>query len=157
MRRRNALLLASVLTGLSLGCAGLDARADDKMLPVPSVAVPAGAAIRADMLVERGFAPNSPGLGALVESKDRLVGRVARRTLLPGQPIPANAVDEPGTVTRGVPVKLIVMDDGLTIVAYAAPLQSGGVGARIRLRNLDTGVIVMGIVQPDGTVRAGNG
>jgi flagella basal body P-ring formation protein FlgA len=56
-----------------------------------------------------------------------------------------------------VPVKVVVEDGGLVIIAYGTALQSGGVGALIRVRNVDTGVVVMGVVQADGTVRVTNG
>jgi flagellar basal body P-ring formation protein FlgA len=157
MRGRRAHLLACALVASLgvLGCGG--APAAERMLPVPSVTIQPGQSIRDETITERAFAPNGPGFGNVVETRSQLAGQVARRTLMPGQPIPMNAIDPPGTVVRGVPVRLIVEDNGLVIIAYAAPLQNGSVGATIRLRNLDTGVIVTGIVQSDGTVRAGNG
>jgi flagella basal body P-ring formation protein FlgA len=158
MRCSSRTLLAVILSGLLalLGCSAAIAN-EQKMLPVPAFTILPGDAIRADALVDRAFAPNYPGISSVIESRQFLVGRIARRTLLPGQPIPSNAIDEPRTVMRGIPVKVIVEDGGLTIIAYGAPLQSGGVGALIRVRNLDTGIIIMGVVQADGTVRAGNG
>jgi flagella basal body P-ring formation protein FlgA len=133
------------------------AAANQKALPVPATTISAGEVIREDALVERGFAPNMPGIEAFFDSKAFVVGRAARRTLLPGQPIPTNAVEDPRVVTRGVPVRVVVEDQGLMIIAYGVPLQSGGVGSLIRVRNVDTGVVVMGVVQPDGSIRISNG
>lgn len=133
------------------------AAASQKALPVPATTISAGEVIREDALVERGFAPNMPGIEAFFDSKTFVVGRAARRTLLPGQPIPTNAVEDPRVVTRGVPVRVVVEDQGLMIIAYGVPLQSGGVGSLIRVRNVDTGVVVMGVVQPDGSIRISNG
>ena len=84
-----------------------------------------------------------------------LVGRMARRALFPGQPIPSNAVEDPWTVARGAQVKVVVEDNGLSIVTYGSAMQSGAAGALIPVRNTDTGVIIRGIVQPDGRVRTG--
>jgi flagella basal body P-ring formation protein FlgA len=130
---------------------------EQRNLPVAATTIHSGEVVREEALVERGFAPNMPGIESFAASKASVVGRVARRTLLPGQPIPTTAVGEAGAVTRGVPVKVIVEDQGLVIVAYGVPLQSGGVGALVRVRNVDTGVVVMGVVQPDGTIRINNG
>jgi len=82
---------------------------------------------------------------------------MARRSLLPGQPIPTNAVDEPWAVARGAIVKVIVEDSGLSIVTYGSAMQSGASGTLIPVRNTDTGVIIRGIVQPDGTVKVVDG
>jgi flagella basal body P-ring formation protein FlgA len=82
---------------------------------------------------------------------------MARRTLLPGQPIPVNAVEEPWTVSRGTMVKIIVEDNGLSIVAYGSAMQSGAAGTMIGVRNVDTGVVIRGVVQPDGTVKVVDG
>jgi len=50
----------------------------------------------------------------------------------------------------------VLEDSGLSIVTLGSPLQSAGVGALVRVRNIDTGTIVTGIVQPDGSVRVSN-
>jgi flagella basal body P-ring formation protein FlgA len=159
MRRRRKGLFTTVPVAaiFVVALAATSAPAADKMLPVPTVTIRPGQPIRDDAITERAFAPNYLANARLIESKAQLTGQIARRTLLPGQPIAVNAVDPPGTVTRGVPVRLVVEDGGLVIIAYATPLQNASVGALVRVRNLDTGVIVTGVVQPDGTVRAGNG
>jgi flagella basal body P-ring formation protein FlgA len=82
---------------------------------------------------------------------------MARRTLLPGQPIPTNAVEDPWAVARGAVVKVIVEDNGLSIVTYGSAMQSGAAGALIPVRNVDTGVIIRGIVQPNGTIKVVDG
>jgi flagella basal body P-ring formation protein FlgA len=133
------------------------AAADEKRLPVPAVSIRAGELIRDDMIAERAFAPNLLGVALFIESRQVLVGRMARRALLPGQPIPTNAVDDPWTVARGAMVKVVVEDSGLSIVTYGSALQSGAAGALIQVRNSDTGVIIKGIVQADGTVRVVDG
>ena len=51
----------------------------------------------------------------------------------------------------------VIEDSGLSIVAYGSALQSGAAGALIPVRNLDTGVIIKGIVQPDGTIKVVDG
>ena len=131
--------------------------AEEKRLPVPAVSIRAGELIRDDMITERAFATNLLGVAMFVEGRQVLVGRMARRALLPGQPIPSNAVEDPWTVARGAQVKVVVEDSGLSIVTYGSAMQSGAAGALIPVRNTDTGVIIRGIVQPDGTVKVVDG
>jgi flagella basal body P-ring formation protein FlgA len=54
-------------------------------------------------------------------------------------------------------VKVVVEDSGLSIVTYGSAMQSGAAGALIPVRNTDTGVIIRGVVQPDGTVKVVDG
>jgi flagellar basal body P-ring formation protein FlgA len=148
---------ALIAGGVVLVVCGQAIADDVKILSVPAVTIYTGQVIRANMLVERSFAPNMQGAGSFADTAAVLVGQIARRTLLPGQPIPTNAIEGPKPVTRGAVVKVIVEDEGLTIISFGTSLESGNVGAIVRVRNLDTGVVITGIVQPDGSVRIDNG
>ena len=125
--------------------------------PVPVTTIYPGDLIKEELLIDRTFAPNMQGSAAFINERPMAVGRIARRTLLPGQMIPINAVEEQKIVTRGNAVRVIVDDGALSIVTYGSPLQSGSPGNLIQLKNLDTGVIIRGIIQPDGSVRIQNG
>jgi flagella basal body P-ring formation protein FlgA len=125
--------------------------------PVPATAIYPGDLIKEEMIIDRAFAPNMSGAAAFVSERPMAVGRIARRTLLPGQLIPINALEEQKIVTRGNVVKVVVEDGDLSIITYGSSLQSGSAGSLIQLRNLDTGVIIRGIIQPDGSVRIQNG
>uniref|UniRef100_Q07SH3 Flagella basal body P-ring formation protein FlgA n=1 Tax=Rhodopseudomonas palustris (strain BisA53) TaxID=316055 RepID=Q07SH3_RHOP5 len=125
--------------------------------PVPVTTIYPGDLIKDEMIIDRAFAPNMPGVAAFVGDRLTVVGRTARRTLLPGRLIPNNAVEDQKIVNRGSVVKVVIEDGALSIVTYGSSLQSGGPGAFIQLRNLDTGVTIRGIVQPDGSVRIQNG
>jgi flagella basal body P-ring formation protein FlgA len=133
------------------------AAGEERRLPVPSVTVRAGEVIKDEMITERAFAANLLGVALFIDVRQSVVGRMARRSLLPGQPIPTNAVDEPWAVARGAIVKVIVEDSGLSIVTYGSAMQSGAAGTLIPVRNTDTGVIIRGIVQPDGTIKVVDG
>lgn len=125
--------------------------------PVPATTIYPGDLIKEEMIIDRTFAPNMPGAAAFISERPLAVGRIARRTLLPGQMIPINALEEQKIVTRGNVVKIIIEDGALSIVTYGSSLQSGSPGALIQLRNLDTGVTIRGVIQPDGSVRIQNG
>jgi flagella basal body P-ring formation protein FlgA len=80
---------------------------------------------------------------------------VARRTLLPGKLIARNAIGEAEIVVRGTIVRAILSNEALTMKTSVVALQAGGLGAIIQVRNIDSGKIITGVVQADGTVRVG--
>ena len=133
------------------------ATAEERRLPVPSVTIRPGEVIKDEMITERAFAPNLLGVALFIDGRQTVVGRMARRSLLPGQPIPTSAVEDPWAVARGAIVKVIIEDNGLSIATYGSAMQSGAAGTLIPVRNTDTGVIIRGIVQPDGTVKVVDG
>ena len=92
----------------------------------------------------------------MFDDRQALVGKVARRTLLPGQPVPVNAVRDPYLVNHGQGLAGRVRQRaGLTITTQAIALQNGVAGDVVTLRNPDSGVIIQGTVERDGTVRLG--
>lgn len=124
-------------------------------LPVPGVTIYPGDPITEEMLTERRFRLTRASLEAVVAGRELLVGKVARRTLLPGQPITINAIESPKLVRRGVPVRLVFTEGGLTIITYAEPMQSGSAGEVIRVRNTESGTVIVGVVQADGSIVVG--
>jgi len=142
---------------VAIFAAGIAARANAQsiILPVPAVTIYPGDTIKESMLKERSFLSTFRSRAAVIETPVQLIGKVARRTLLPGEAIPTNAVDDAQLVTRGSTTQIIFQEDGLTISAIGSPLQSGSLGEQIRVRNVDTGRIILGVVQADGTVRIG--
>lgn len=142
---------------VAIFAAGIAAHANAQsiILPVPAVTIYPGDTIKESMLKERSFLSTFRSRAAVIETPVQLIGKVARRTLLPGEAIPTNAVDDAQLVTRGSTTQIIFQEDGLTISAIGSPLQSGSLGEQIRVRNVDTGRIILGVVQADGTVRIG--
>lgn len=148
---RLALAAGAALAALAAG----QAAAQTRMMPTPAITIYPGETIKEGVISEREFASQAVGDLPVVESASALVGKVARRTLLPGQLIPRNAVEDARLVERGSPVQVVFAEDGLTIVAIASPLEAGGLGEMVRARNLDSGVTIVGKVQADGTLRVG--
>jgi flagella basal body P-ring formation protein FlgA len=157
MLNRVGLIVRGLAAALMILVSARIAAAEEKRLPVPAVSIRAGELIRDDMITERSFAPSLLGVALFIEGRQVLVGRMARRALLPGQPIPTNAVEDPWTIARGAVVKVVVEDSGLSIVTYGSAMQPGAPGALIPVRNSDTGVIIRGIVQPDGSIKVVDG
>ena len=57
----------------------------------------------------------------------------------------------------GATVRLIYETPGLTIVTNGQSMQNGIVGQSVRVRNLDSGLIVTGNIQTDGSVKVNGG
>ena len=81
-----------------------------------------------------------------------IIGKVAKRTILPRRAIPVAALREAFVVEAGEPVRTVYVSGGLKIVMTGVALISGASGKSIRVRNPDSGRIVTGTVNPDGTV-----
>jgi len=160
MRRIFARKLQSfaVLLGFALmqGNA-LAAGGEAKNLPVPNITIYPGDKIKDDWLVERDFSANAISMRIVVDRREGLVGKIARRTLLPGVPVPVTAVSEPRLVTNGEKVKMVYTEGGLTITAYGSALQAGAAGDVVTVRNLDSGLTISGIVQTDGSILINGG
>lgn len=130
------------------------AQAEEIALPVPHSVIYPGDTLTESMLDDRVMNSEEASVSH-VRSRAALVGKVARRTLLPGQPISASAVDQPRLVSVGAQVKIIYTEGSLTIVAFGIAQQAGGAGDVVRVRNLESGLFVMGRVQNDGAIRVG--
>jgi flagellar basal body P-ring formation protein FlgA len=121
------------------------------VFPVLKVTAYPGDIISADMVVLVP-AGHQPALVSIVTDKESAVGKMARRTLLPGQPIPKNALREPLVIQQGKTVSLIFQSGGISITGVAVALESGSAGEIISARNPDSGVLVRGAVQADGSL-----
>lgn len=130
-------------------------RGAGQAMPVPTITIYPGETIKEGVIETRAFSAHAIGHLPVVEDARVLTGKVARRTLLPGQLIPRNAVEEPRLVERGAPVQVVFSEDGLTIIGAASALEAGSLGERVRARNLDSGITIIGKVQADGSLRVG--
>ncbi len=128
---------------------------EERILPVPTVTIYPGDLISESMIKDRVFPPSYRFRTAVVESPRVLVGKAARRTLLPGEPIPMNSVDDPKIVTRGAQTAILFEEGGLSIVGIGIPMQSGALGETVQVKNVDSGRVITGKVQADGRIRIG--
>ncbi|HXW22450.1 MAG TPA: flagellar basal body P-ring formation chaperone FlgA [Rhodomicrobium sp.] len=129
--------------------------ADDAaaVLPVAKRTIYPGDTILEDMITLKPAA-QAKGVGAFATDVESLVGKTARRTLLPGEPIPKVAIREAYIVFQGKTVPLVFQSGTVTITGVALALESGSAGETISARNPDSGVVIRGVVQPDGSLRA---
>lgn len=132
--------------------------AEPYILPVPGIMIYPGDVIKDNSLVDRDFSMDIPSRNlAAIETRAGLVGKVARRTLFPGSPVPASAIGDPNVVANGAKVQILFHEGVLTISAYGTALQAGNVGDVIAVRNVSSGLTISATVQADGSVRAGGG
>ncbi|MBX9589512.1 MAG: flagellar basal body P-ring formation protein FlgA [Hyphomonadaceae bacterium] len=143
-----------IVLAMTLAGAGI-ARAANLELPVPRVTIYPGDTISADQLTDRAFIAQTVTRSSVFDDRQALVGKVARRTLLPGQPVPVNAIRDPYLVNQGKSSLVVFENGGLTITTQAIALQNGVAGDVVTLRNPDSGVVIQGTVERDGSVRLG--
>ncbi|UIJ72867.1 flagellar basal body P-ring formation chaperone FlgA [Aurantimonas sp. HBX-1] len=122
-------------------------------MPVPTVVVYPGQNVFERGLDRKAYVVKDEKLGLYVADESMLEGRVARRTLLPGRPILLSDLKLADVVSAGAAVTLVYEADGLMITGLGTALQSAPAGELVRVRNADSGVIVSGVVAPDGSVR----
>lgn len=120
---------------------------------VPQSVIYPGQKISAEMVREVGVInPNlRPGYAKVIAEVD---GFVTKKTLLPGRVIPVSALREAYLIERGKKVPLVFSNNKMVITAQGIALQNGGLGDMIRARNLDSGIIISGIIMQDGSLRA---
>jgi flagella basal body P-ring formation protein FlgA len=152
---RSVLRLAFVV--LSLVGAGAAVAGAPERLPVAAVTIYPGDAITAGLLTEAEFPAGTAQGFAVIGSREELAGKVARRTLLPGRLIARNAVAEPSLIEKGQVVSAVYRSGQLVITASVLALQSGGLADAVQVRNVDSGKVIVGSVQADGTVLIGGG
>lgn len=153
--------LISRLFGRSCGIAGLGlaiclagpAAAAELTLPVPAAVIYPGQDILGRGLSTGDFIVKDDKVELFVLEERMLEGMVAKRTLLPGNAIRMTDISLPDLVTAGSQVTLVYRETGLFITGLGTALRSGAMGDAVTARNLDSGVVVSGVVEADGTVR----
>lgn len=148
--KRTPVVLATIALAL---CAGADfVAAESGYAVVPTEIIYPGETVSAHQLEEVPI--TNPNLaGGFAGSIPEVVGMISKRTLLPGRTIPVSGLREPFAVKRGSNLRLTFTIGSMTISAAGSPLQDASIGDVIKVRNLDSGVIVSGTVMADGTVQ----
>jgi flagellar basal body P-ring formation protein FlgA len=153
LRQRWALWLAALLAAWACMSSARTAGAQELELPVPRAVIYPGDVVSDELLAARAFIAHTVVRSTIYEAREALIGKVARRTLLPGQPIPFSAIRDPYLVTQGKTVMVVFEHGGLTITTNALALQNGGLGDVVSLRNLDSGAIIKGTVASNGSIQ----
>ena len=127
------------------------ATADMGFAVVPTSTIYPGEEITANR-IEEVEVTNPKLTGGYAQRAGEVVGLVTKRTLVAGRTIQLSSLREPFAVQRGTNVRITFTLGNLAISASGAPMQDASVGDVIRVRNLDSGIIVSGTVMQDGTI-----
>lgn len=141
--------------GLALAAMSLPAAAQDFGV-IPTRVIYPGETIGADVLELAKVRKGKPATIAFARQPADLIGKVAKRTLLPGRFVPLASVRDAYLVQQGAPVQVIFIDGGLMISASGISLEPGAAGDVVKVRNADSGAIFSATVMADGTVRVGD-
>lgn len=149
--------MVGALAALLAGFLALPAHAGPvEMIPIPAVTIYPGDMISAEMLTEGRYPAGTVANYPVIGSRDELVGKVARRTLLAGRLIGRNTVSDPALVQKGKIVPAVYQHGAVTITASVLALQSGALNEAIQVRNIDSGKVIIGTVSADGAIRIGD-
>ena len=129
--------------------------ADMRDIPVPAAVVYAGDQIVQGMLVDKEFSVPDAAAKNYVLLRRQVEGLYAKRTLLPGKPIPLAYVKLKDSVVQGVLTKATFEMNGLVISTFLIPLQSGVEGQLIDARNPEYGRTIKALVKSDGSLQVG--
>jgi len=135
--------------------ASATAFADMREIPVPAAVVYAGDQIVQGMLVDKAFSVPDAAAKNYVLGRRQIEGLYAKRTLLPGKPIPLAYVKQKDSVVQGVLTKATFEMNGLVISTFLVPLQSGVAGELIDARNPEYGRTIKALVKSDGSLQVG--
>jgi flagellar basal body P-ring formation protein FlgA len=124
-------------------------------IPVPTVTILQGDVLADELVIDQSVVASEKVLRNYFTSREAVLGKVARRVLPKGHAIPINALREPHLFKEGERVVLMFATGGLSIETSGVALQPGVLGSLVNVRNADTGVVVRGVVQPDGSVQVG--
>jgi flagellar basal body P-ring formation protein FlgA len=116
---------------------------------VPRAVIYPGDRITDGTLIERQLLVSPDNPPVFGEHEEDLVGKFARRTLLPGELIPDTAVRSQDVVKQGRTYKLTYDSQYVSIVGVGVPMQSGSAGEIINVRNPETGIIIKARIEPD--------
>lgn len=151
MKLRRLFLGALSAAGLTL-LAGVPSLAQETVVVATRVIYP-GEVVSGDALEEVALRRVLKNPSTIAFGWKQVEGKVARRTLLPGRMIPLSYVRDAYLVEPGKTVQMVFVHGGLEITVSGVPLQAGAAGDLVRVRNIDSGTVVTGVVMANGTVR----
>lgn len=146
---RKAVRLGIAMLAGSAILAGANAEETGRTVFVPRAVIYPGDRITDATLIERELLVSPDNPPVFGEREQDLLGKVARRTLLPGELIPETGVRAEDLVKQGRTYKLTYNSKFVSIVGVGVPMQSGSAGEIINVRNPETGIIIKARVEPD--------
>jgi flagellar basal body P-ring formation protein FlgA len=144
-----------IIAVAALSLAPVPAIAGMQDIPVPASVIYPGDQIVQGSLLDKEFSVPDAAAASYVLSRKQIEGMYAKRTLLPGKPIPLSYLKLKENVVQGVLTRATFEKNGLQISTYLIPLQSGSTGELIDARNPEYGRTVKALVKADGSLQVG--
>jgi flagella basal body P-ring formation protein FlgA len=146
---RKAIRSSIALFAVCASIAGANAQDAGRTIFVPRAVIYPGDRITDATLIERQLLVSADSAPVFGEHEQQLLGKVARRTLLPGELIPEMAIRTEDLVKQGRTYKMTYTSKYVSIVGVGVPMQSGAAGEIISVRNPDTGLIIKARIEAD--------
>jgi len=153
--RRNTLLAFVVLLLASGAQERKSTAAEMAVIPVPKNIIYAGQVISQELLMTRRVRVKYLKRVSVATNQLAVIGKVARTTLMPNQPIFTNRVSEPDVIKINQLAIMEYTTGLLKITAEVIPLNSAKMGEFVRARNTHSGTIVSGTAVGAGIIVAG--
>jgi flagella basal body P-ring formation protein FlgA len=153
----NSLIRKTTGAGLGLAVAALasvTALAGDRVVALTRVVYP-GQAVTLDAMTMVELQRPMAGSDKALREMDALVGKIARKTMLPNRLLFADNFSAPAVIESGQTVAVAFATSTMAITLTAVALESAGIGDTVRVRNRESGRIIFGQVSGDGTIIVG--
>ncbi len=147
-------LLRSCTLAIATLWAGVISAIAQEPVPVPTVVIYPMDIITPEMVGIASLMPPVPASSYYMNKQD-IIGKVARQTLLPNRPIPIVSLVMPRLFQQGALVRIVFSEAGIVASGIGTALESGSQGDRVRVRNSDSNLIVVGKVDANGSVLVG--
>ena len=145
--------LLSACIAIFLTAANVNAAKEMTFIPVPKNVIYSGQLITKTLLRDRKVPVDYVNRVSIFAHPSEAIGKVARKTLMPNQPIFTNNVTEPDVVKVNRPTIMEYSSGSLIITAEVLPLSSAKAGEYVRVRNTQNGSVVSGIAMQNGTIK----
>ncbi|RCL03176.1 MAG: flagella basal body P-ring formation protein FlgA [Candidatus Tokpelaia sp. JSC189] len=122
---------------------------------VPSRTIYPGQIISEMGLNKKSFYIKADAVSLYVSDIGQILNKTAKGTLIAGKPIAISALGNPILINRGQITKLIFSSGDLSIMATGIALQPAAAGEFVKVRNVDSGRVIVGTVMQDGNVQVG--
>jgi len=114
-------------------------------IPVPAVIIESGEEITPQMLESKRIAANEV-TSKIISSTDDLVGKFAKKRLMPGKILHVTDVKAKPIVLKGTEVRIVFRKKNLSIESSGVAMEDGAMNDMIRIKNSESGKIVKATV-----------
>ena len=149
---KTALLFASFAMFIAAAQIAQGREIQKETVPVMAASLKRGAVIGAsDVMMGAVDARRVSSMTVL--DKEDLIGMEATRNLRAGFPVSVHMVRVPSLFKRGATVPVVFQKGGVVLMVEAQALQEGNEGDWVRVKNMQSGRIIRGVVLDNGSVQ----